>query len=74
MINVYCDVCKKKLDEPQPNRDFFYYADFSVCEACKDNLEFQVKPQVRAKEPFSMDWYEKTIKDTFGKAVQKGRS
>jgi len=73
MVSIYCDACKKKMDDPQPNKDFFYYAGFGVCEECKDKLEYQVKPQVRAREPFSMEWYEKVINDTFGKAAQKGR-
>jgi hypothetical protein len=74
MINVYCDVCKKKMDNPITDKTFFYYANFSVCEACKDNLEYQVKPQVREKEPFSMDWYHKLMRDTFARAAQRGRS
>jgi hypothetical protein len=73
MTTIYCDVCKKKMDNPQPNKDFFYYAGFGVCEDCKDKLEYQLKPQVRAREPFSMDWYSKLVADTFGRAAQRGR-
>ncbi|WP_461246972.1 hypothetical protein, partial [Treponema sp. R6D11] len=71
---VYCDVCKKKMDNPITDKTFFYYANFSVCEECKDKLEYQVKPQVRAKEPFSMDWYQKVMVDTFTRAASRGRS
>jgi len=74
MISVYCDVCKKKMDNPITDKTFFYYANFSVCEECKDKLEYQLKPQVRAKEPFAMDWYGKLVVDTFGRAASRGRS
>jgi len=73
MISVYCDVCKKKMDNPETDKTFFYYGEFSVCEDCKDKLEYQVKPQVRARDPFSMEWYRKLMLDTFGRAVQRGR-
>ena len=73
MITISCDICKKKLDNPITDRSFFYYANNSICEACKDGIEVQVKPNVRKKEPFDMEWYEKMMRDTFDKAVQKGR-
>jgi hydrogenase maturation factor HypF (carbamoyltransferase family) len=74
MVNIYCDACKKKMDNPVNDRTFFHYANFSVCEACKDNLELQVKSHVREKEPFAFDWYGKVISDTFAKAAQKGKA
>jgi hypothetical protein len=74
MVTVNCDVCRKKVDEPVTNRSFFYYADYSICEACKDGLEAQIKNQIRNKEPFEMDWYEKYVDDVFSKAVQKGKA
>jgi len=73
MTTIYCDVCKKKMDNPQPNSNFFYYSGFGVCEDCKDKLEYQIKSQVRARETFSMDWYNKLIDDTFSRASQRGR-
>ncbi|MCL2763691.1 MAG: hypothetical protein FWD40_00220 [Treponema sp.] len=73
MITISCDVCKKKLDESNYGRTFFFYANHSICETCKDNLEFSAKSQVRARTPFSMDWYSKFMRDSLDKAVQKGR-
>jgi len=73
MISISCDICKKKLDNAVTDRSFFYYANHSICEVCKDNLEYQVKPNVRAKEPFAFDWYDKLMRDSLDKAVQKGR-
>jgi len=73
MQTVYCDICRKKMDNPITDRTFYYVANFSMCEPCKDNLEALLKPTVRTKEPFSMEWYEKLIRDSLGKAAQKGR-
>jgi transcription elongation factor Elf1 len=73
MVTISCDVCKKKIDSVITNRTFFYYGNHSICESCKDSLEFQVRSVVRNKEPFVIEWYEKFIDDQLGKAVQKGR-
>jgi len=73
MVTITCDICRKKMDDPVTDRNFFYYANFSMCESCKDNVEFSLRPQVRAKEPFSYDWYSKVVRDVLGRAVQKGR-
>jgi len=73
MVSVYCDVCRKKIDDPS-EKTIFYYSDYSVCESCKDNLELQIKSQVRARDPYVTDWYEKYVNDIFSKAVQKGKA
>ena len=73
MLNTTCDVCRKKMDNAMTGRNFFYYAKHSVCEVCKDNLEGQVKSQVRNKTPFAYAWYAKFIDDSLDKAIQKGK-
>lgn len=73
MITVTCDVCKKKLDNPITGRDFFYFAEHSLCEACRDNLEAKVKTIVREKSPFSFEWYAKFVDDSCVKAASKGK-
>jgi hypothetical protein len=73
MQNVSCDICKKKVDNPMSGRSFFYYAEHSVCESCKDNLELQVKSAIRTKDPYSFDWYSKFVGDSITKAIQKGK-
>jgi len=73
MLSTYCDVCKKKVDDPVTGRNFFYVASHSICEPCKDNLEFLIKPTVRTKDPYATEWYEKLIDDSLVKAVQKGK-
>lgn len=73
MQNIFCDVCKKKMDNPIDNRTFFYLSKFGICEPCKDNLEVQLKPHARNREPFTFEWYQKLMKDTLDKGCQKGR-
>jgi hypothetical protein len=70
---ISCDICKKKMDNPITDRTFYYISNHSICEPCKDNLEYSLKPTVRNKEPFTMDWYHKLIQDSLDKAAQKGR-
>ena len=73
MITITCDACRKKLDNPITQRDFFYFAEFSVCEDCRDKMEAQIKPTVRTKAPYAIDWYAKLIRDNLSKAVSRGR-
>jgi len=73
MLTINCDVCRKKVDEPITGRTFFYFAQYNVCEACRDNLEVQIKPTVRNKDPFDYEWYGKLIADNLSKSVSKGK-
>jgi len=74
MLNTICDVCRKKVDSPVTGSTFFYYGKHSVCEVCKDNLESQIKPTVRNKDPYAIEWYDKLIDDSIEKAIHKGKS
>jgi hypothetical protein len=70
---VTCDVCRKKIDESATDSLFFYYAEYGVCEECKDNLEYQIKGIIRENDPFAYEWYNKLLQDSLGKSVQKGK-
>jgi hypothetical protein len=74
MQTITCDTCKKKVDDSKTGNALFYYANHSVCEVCKDNLELQIKTAIREKEPFSYEWYEKCVDDTITKSIQKGKN
>jgi hypothetical protein len=73
MQTVTCDVCRKKVENSLTGRSIFYYAEHSVCEACKDNLEGQVRPAIRNRDPFSYDWYAKFVGDSLVKSISKGK-
>ena len=73
MQTVSCDICKKKVDNPLTGLTFHYYEKHSICEACKDNLELQVRTTIRNKDPFTTEWYSKYVVDSIDKAIQKGR-
>ena len=40
---LYCDVCKKPVENPVPTRSIFHIADIDICEPCRDELEAAVK-------------------------------
>jgi ribosome-binding protein aMBF1 (putative translation factor) len=73
MKTLTCDVCGKKIDNPISARNYFHVTQFDICEDCHDKLEGVVKPQVRAKQPFSYDWYENLYLNSVSTAVQKGK-
>jgi len=74
MQTITCDVCKKKVEDAQTGRSFFYFAEHSVCEPCKENLELQIRATMRTKDPFDYQWYGKMVDDGFKKAMSKGKS
>ena len=73
MQTITCDICRKRMDNPITDRTFYYVANHSICEPCKEGFEAAMKPTVRNKEPFAMDWYQKLVRDTLDRAAQKGR-
>jgi hypothetical protein len=73
MVSVACDICKKKIDNPNTDRTLFYYDKHLVCEPCKDSFEYNIRTDLRANDPFVMERYRKLIRDTLDKAVQKGK-
>jgi hypothetical protein len=59
--------------EPVSERNYFHVAHRDICEACKDDLEKQIKPVIRTKAPFDYQWYDELVKDSIEKAIQKGK-
>ena len=73
MKTLYCDVCNNAIQSPTPTRNYFHFVNREVCESCRDKLEFLIKPTVRAKAPFSYEWYSKMFIDNMEKSIQKGK-
>ena len=73
MKTLTCDVCRQKMQQPVTNRTYFHMAHRDICESCHDQLEAQIKPVIRTKQPFNYNWYLSLIKDSIEKAVQKGK-
>ena len=73
MKTLTCDVCRTDIDSPFSGRNYFHMAHRDICETCHDKLEFQIKPTVRTKSPFSYDWYTKLVQESIEKAIQKGK-
>ncbi|MDR1429413.1 MAG: hypothetical protein LBI85_03915 [Spirochaetaceae bacterium] len=73
MKTLYCDVCGHTLENAIPSRTYWHIGTRDICESCKDSLEGVLKPEVRARQPFSYDWYDKFLSDSVEKAVSKGK-
>ena len=73
MKTITCDVCKKAINNPVVDRNYWHIANREVCEPCKDQLELSLKPVVRAKAPFNYEWYDRLMLDSVEKAIQKGK-
>jgi len=73
MRTLTCDVCKKDIQSPVPDRNFFQIAHRDICEHCHDELELQLKTAIRAKSPFDYEWYNALVQDSIEKAMKKGK-
>jgi len=73
MKTLTCDICQSIIQSPVSGRNYFHVAHRDVCESCHDKLEYQIKPVVRTKTPFSYEWFAKQYQDNIEKAIQKGK-
>lgn len=73
MQTITCDVCRKKMENPETGRTFFYYSEVGMCEPCRDEFDSQLRGVLRDNEPFTMEWYYNLVHDMCEKAVQKGK-
>ncbi len=72
MEHTYCDVCKKEVENPVPEVNFFQFAHIDMCETCRNNLEVAVMKTVREKSPFSFEWYDDLRMQVVKQGIQKG--
>jgi hypothetical protein len=70
---LYCDVCKKPVENPIPTRSFFHFADIEVCEPCRDELNLAIKNTIRGKKPFDYSWYDELTLKLLREGMQRGR-
>ena len=73
MKYLICDVCQKKLDNPIANRTYWHIKDKDICEACKDTMEWKLRPVVRGHFPFDTEWYERTVTGMIASACEAGQ-
>jgi hypothetical protein len=73
MKTLVCDVCKRAIQNPVKDKNYFHIENRDLCEPCKDQLELALKPIMRAKHPFNYEWYERLMMDSIEKAVVKGK-
>jgi hypothetical protein len=72
MKSLICDVCKKVIENPVADRNYFHLANRDLCESCHDALDLQIKPIIRTRQPFNYEWYDRMVQDTIEKAMEKG--
>jgi len=70
---LYCDVCKKPIENPTPTRNYYHIADIDICEPCKDELELAMKYTVRSKKPFDYGWHDELTMKILHDGMQRGR-
>jgi hypothetical protein len=73
MKSLVCDICKRAIQTPVKERNYFHVENRDICEPCKDAVEASIKPVMRSKHPFNYEWYERVLMDTIEKAVAKGK-
>ena len=74
MKTLTCDICKRTIQNPVVERNYYHIVHRDICEPCKDIVEARLKPVVRAKSPFDYSWYQKALMDSIEKAIQRGKA
>lgn len=70
---LYCDVCKKAIENPVARRNYFHIADIDICEPCKEDLDRAMRYTLRGKSPFMFDWHDELTLRLLHEGMQKGR-
>lgn len=70
---LYCDVCKKPVENPYPSRNFYHIADIDICEPCNDELYYAVKYTLRGKKPFDYGWFDELTLKILREGIQRGK-
>ena len=70
---IYCDVCKKPIDNPVPTRNYFQIADKDLCEPCKDDLDSAMRATLRGKTPFDYGWHDELTMKIIQDGMQRGK-
>jgi hypothetical protein len=70
MKSLYCDVCKKEVVDPIPDRSFFHITSHDLCEPCKDALSDRLRPILRRHVPYTESWYEQTVQELIANAIE----
>ncbi len=70
---IYCDVCKKNIENPVPTRNYFQMADIDLCEPCKDDLDLAMKNTLRGKSPFDYGWHDELTMKILHDSMQRGK-
>lgn len=70
---IHCDICKKKVEDPIPGRDFFFMREYEICEECRDDLDYAVKHTIRKKKPFDFQWFDKLRFELLAEGQRKNK-
>jgi hypothetical protein len=73
MKTLYCDICRKALENPIAARTYFHIREYDVCEPCKDTIDGRLRPILRTHFPYSPEWYEQQLLGLIEKGVSTGR-
>ncbi len=73
MKTLVCDICKKSVQSPVKDRNYYHFVNRDICEPCKDDLTASLRPVVRSKHPFNYEWYDRVFIDAMEKAIAKGK-
>lgn len=70
---IYCDVCKKPIENPTPTRNYFQIANIDLCEPCKDDLDSVMRQTLRGKAPFDYGWHDELTMKILHDGMARGK-
>lgn len=73
MKTLFCDICKKGIEEPIAERNYYHIREYDICDPCKEKLEANLRPLVRSHFPYSYKWHEEQIVSAIKKSTSKSK-
>ena len=69
MKALYCDVCRKEIEQPIADKNYYHVREYDICEPCKETIDAKLKPIVKSHNPYSTEWYQNQLFSLIKKGV-----
>lgn len=73
MKSLKCDICRKEIDNPIPNKSWYSVREFDLCLPCKNQVYARLQPIVLEHNPYSKQWHDQQLVGMIKKAISAGK-
>lgn len=73
MKTIFCDICKKGIEDPVAEWNYHHIREYDVCDPCKEKLDAKLRPLVRDHFPYSYEWHQDQIVNAIKKTASTSK-